>query len=171
MTWSHAILRSDNSIPADISVDFERSDCTTNSDKPADISTATDIYVNVSRPGLKPTDTVRVVLANYADFKGNSNSQLPPSTSTNASITVDLAYQPDGHFSAKLSQDFLLNSNSYGGITTTRQDIAVVIDGEWQTDPAQPQQKTDPSVLKNFHTDMYGAASGDWGRSGNKVCE
>jgi hypothetical protein len=134
MGWHHANLLSRQG--STIHVDFEPVSKDANSNKPQNTTTAKNVWVNVERPGLSPTDKVSVVLRNIDEFVGNSNSGYMRYASEQM-LTVDLNYAEDGRFTGQLP-DLKIAGYGYGGIDYCRQFVATVINGDWQDDPVHP---------------------------------
>lgn len=149
MSWFHTRLQSTSA--AKINLDFEKRSFVTNSNKPSRVTEADNVWANVSRKDLKKTDQVRLVITTESEFVGNSNSGNAHSTSSNTQI-VDLKYAGKHRFTAELA-DLLLREDGYGGQTKTRQRVAVVINGEWQTDPV--------GATHDFNVDLYNTGDHD----------
>jgi hypothetical protein len=147
MAWSHVYLQSGNRIPAQIQLDFEKSQREVSSDKPAMITETNDPWVNVTRPGLGPNDKVRLVMTTTDSFEGNSNNGYK-NWQINTPQIVDLQYAGGERFTAPL-QSMTLGSQTYGGNDTTRERVSVVINGEWQRDPL--------NGTNDFNVDMSNA--------------
>lgn len=116
---------------------------TTNSNKPAMVVGA-NVKATVKRADLDPSDKVRLVLVNDSFFQGNSNSGGIRSQSSETK-QIDLKYVGNGEFAAPVGA-LDLSVNGYEGLTTTRQRVAVVINGEWQHDPR---------TNGDFNVDLY----------------
>ena len=157
--WSHVVLSSASQVG--ISVDYVSNfHADTTSYKPTNVDSASPLYANVWGDQLTGDESVRVVLMNYEPlgFDSCDKRQIP------YTWAMDLTWQGD-HFSANLGEDaevtrsylhwdpgtvpFTTRWSGYGGNRPFCQEIAVVVDGEWQVDPV--------SNGHNFSFDMYAA--------------
>jgi hypothetical protein len=148
--WHHVVLESTDHTR--INIDFVRNFLPdTTSYKPTDVFTADPAYVNVRSDNLTGTGQVRVVLNNYE----RCELEVIP-----YSYALDLTWQGD-HFSGNLNdatmnrsylkfpsaETLKIRMQGYGGIFSYCQDIAVVIDGNWLTDPI--------SQIHNFSFNLF----------------
>lgn len=152
--WSHVVLESEAGIGMSIDYVSNYSPDTT-SYKPTHVDRASPLYANVWGAELTGDEDVRVVLMNYERCQ---KSVIP------YTYTVDLTWQGD-HFTANVGKDaeitrsyyrwapgtvsFDTRWSGYGGEHVFCQELAVVVDGEWQVDPA--------SRGHNFSFDMFAA--------------
>lgn len=141
-------LKSESGV--EIRLDYKVDRIVSNSNKPSSKTWAKPVYFTVRHPGLKATDKVRVVLINRESFIGSCGY---PSYNKDPNYILDLVYRSGQRaFVAEFSQariiidgkevplqpqdqSIQLGVNSYCQVVKTSQEIAVVINGIWQTDP------------------------------------
>ncbi len=151
--WSHVLLKSAEG--TGVSIDYVSHYIESHDYKPTNVDYADPVYANVWGDNLTGDEAVRVVFMNY-EF---CDRRVVPYT-----YTLDLHWFGD-HFSGNLSHDATIERSylkfpsgsqrintrfsGYGGNHPWCQDIAVVVDGVWQTDPL--------AHGNNFQFDMYAA--------------
>ncbi|MBX9769377.1 MAG: hypothetical protein K2X47_19025 [Bdellovibrionales bacterium] len=141
-------LKSESGV--EIRLDYRVSQVVSNSNKPSAYTYAQPVYLTIRHPQLKSSDKVRVVLINRENFIGSCGF---PSYTKDPHYILDLEYRAgQKSFVAEFSQARILldgkevplqpkdrflqlNVNSYCNSVKTAQEIAVVINGLWQTDP------------------------------------
>lgn len=138
--WKHARLVSAEKI--EISVDFISKFYNTSSNKPSSSTYASPIYFNITDRNLDSQDKVQVVLINHYKSESRYGNYA---YSAQKEYIIDLSYAEGGQFTAQFSSD-----NDYTNEESTRlqiagfsyssaiyfwQEIAVVINGQWLTDP------------------------------------
>jgi hypothetical protein len=85
---------------------------------------ASPAWLNVQRSDLGPSDHVRAVWIDNSQFVGQTYSQNQ----------VDLSYAGNGRFTAQLPDTVEYLGDESGGLPTSQQ-LAIVVDGDWLTDP------------------------------------
>ncbi len=114
--WRHVGLRAEDG--TGIKIDF-------NAVSIGNRIMATPVWINVSNSALKGGENVTAVLINYYD---NSNQ-------IESTQNIVLKYAGDGKFTAQADRIEVLQRSHNGSIYFCRQEIAVVVDGNWLVDP------------------------------------
>lgn len=115
--WSHIALKSHQNV--DINLDYKTTEYRYYNSV---VTNLKDLWVHVKRAGLTSSDKIRIVFINYPFHRPND-----PEVET-----FDLKYSEDGRY--------ILNLASFGfNIFNARQELALVINGEWQ----RPQLQSD----------------------------
>ncbi|MFH0920890.1 MAG: hypothetical protein V1913_11060 [Fibrobacterota bacterium] len=113
--WRHANLKATDGTAINVDYNVFRS---------GDEIIADPIWVNVLNPVFSGDEKVRVVLTNYFD------SSPAVSNPVHSTQILDLKYAGQGRFSAQPNRVMMMQPEM-----NFRQEIAVVIDRQWLTDP------------------------------------
>lgn len=137
--WHHARLESyedRSTLRAQVSIDFTTHTETDNSNKPTTTDYADNVWVNIRREDLDPTDKVEAVITNQDLFVGNSNSGHRNDYSERR-IELVLAPAENGRFTGVLPSSLRIHAEGYGGTNRITQKVELEINDVPQRDPVQ----------------------------------
>jgi len=121
--WRHDSVRATDG--TDIRFDLKTQDTQTGDPKPLITTEASPVWVNVYDPAIRPDSKVRLVLSDQGLFAGPNGRD---------DRIVDLWVPESGHATVELSP-LTIHDGGYGGNHDYRQQVALVVDGNWKQNP------------------------------------
>lgn len=124
--WKHASAISAEGVQ--IQVNYEVKQGPVNCFKCSQYTYATPLWITIEHSSLKSSDKVRVMLLNFRKHSFYSKEQLEVQE-------LDLKFFSEDSSFSQEAQPLVIYSSGYGGTEICRQEIAVVINGQWLKNP------------------------------------